>query len=76
LPHAFEIAKQAIISEKCVVVCLQATGESQTLELIKNEGQISDFFSTTNRVLQKDGFCLGGREGGSEILAMEKKNRG
>ena len=44
LPHAVKIAKQAIISEQCVVVSLQSTGESQTLKLIKNEGQISDIF--------------------------------
>ena len=49
---AVEIAKQALESEKCVVISLQSTGESQTLELNKEQGQISHLVSTAKRVLQ------------------------
>jgi hypothetical protein len=49
--NAVKIAKKAIASEKCVVINLQSTCESQTLELIKNGGHTKCDTEVTKRML-------------------------
>ncbi|KAI6213229.1 hypothetical protein M3Y94_00125800 [Aphelenchoides besseyi] len=46
------IAKQALQDGKCVVIGLQSTGEAQTLGVLGDAGEITDFVSTTKAVLQ------------------------
>jgi hypothetical protein len=42
------IAQEAIRQKKCVVIGLQSTGESQTIEAMDNmDGDLTDFVSTT-----------------------------
>uniref|UniRef100_A0A914DFZ9 Strawberry notch helicase C domain-containing protein n=1 Tax=Acrobeloides nanus TaxID=290746 RepID=A0A914DFZ9_9BILA len=46
------IAQEAIRQKKCVVIGLQSTGESQTIEAMDNmDGDLMDFVSTTKAVL-------------------------
>lgn len=50
--HAVNIAKKAVKNGKCVVIGVQSTGEAYTLEQIEKEGGgLSDFVSTTKRIL-------------------------
>ncbi|CAD5223444.1 unnamed protein product [Bursaphelenchus okinawaensis] len=46
------ISKKALEDGKCVVIGLQSTGEAQTLGVLGDAGEITDFVSTTKAVLQ------------------------
>uniref|UniRef100_A0A1I7S5S4 Protein strawberry notch homolog 1-like n=1 Tax=Bursaphelenchus xylophilus TaxID=6326 RepID=A0A1I7S5S4_BURXY len=46
------ITKKALEDGKCVVIGLQSTGEAQTLGVLGDAGEITDFVSTTKAVLQ------------------------
>uniref|UniRef100_A0A183BL61 Protein strawberry notch n=1 Tax=Globodera pallida TaxID=36090 RepID=A0A183BL61_GLOPA len=47
------IALEAIKSQKCVVIGLQSTGESQTLDFLdENGGDVTEFVSTAKAVIQ------------------------
>ena len=48
-----KIARAALDANKCVVIGLQSTGEAQTLGVLEDAGEISDFVSTTKAVLQQ-----------------------
>ena len=45
--HAVKVVSDAVKCGKCVVIGLQSTGEARTLEQIENEGEHSDFVSTS-----------------------------
>ena len=45
--HAVRLARDAVKTNRCVVIGLQSTGEARTLEqLDKEDGELSDFVST------------------------------
>lgn len=45
--HAINLSREALKNNKCVVIGLQSTGESKTLEQLEdNGGELSDFVST------------------------------
>lgn len=45
--HAVRLARDAVKTNRCVVIGLQSTGEARTLEqLEKEDGELSDFVST------------------------------
>lgn len=46
------IAMDAINCQKCVVVGLQSTGESQTLDFLEENGDVTEFVSTAKAVLR------------------------
>ncbi|KAI1293580.1 Protein strawberry notch -like protein 1 [Halotydeus destructor] len=51
--HAVQLSREALKSDKCVVIGLQSTGEAKTLEqLEENGGELSDFVSTAKAVFQ------------------------
>uniref|UniRef100_A0A914Y3P1 Uncharacterized protein n=1 Tax=Panagrolaimus superbus TaxID=310955 RepID=A0A914Y3P1_9BILA len=52
VPMCVEISKKALEQGKCVVIGLQATGESQTNEALgENEGELETFVSTPKQLL-------------------------
>ncbi|XP_018017597.1 protein strawberry notch homolog 1 isoform X2 [Hyalella azteca] len=51
--HTVRLARDACLSNRCVVIGLQSTGEARTLEqLEKDDGELSDFVSTAKGVLE------------------------
>ena len=47
MDHAVRLAREAVKTNRCVVIGLQSTGEARTLEqLEKEDGELSDFVST------------------------------
>ena len=50
--HVVDLTRNALHSNKCVVIGLQSTGEARTLEQLDEYGEISDFISTARGVLQ------------------------
>ena len=49
--HAVSLARDALKSDKCVVVGLQSTGEAKTLEALEDQGgELTDFVSTAKAV--------------------------
>ncbi|XP_050724416.1 protein strawberry notch-like isoform X2 [Eriocheir sinensis] len=51
--HAVRLARDAVKTNRCVVIGLQSTGEARTLEqLEKDDGELSDFVSTAKGVLE------------------------
>ena len=51
--HVVDLARNALHSSKCVVIGLQSTGESRTIEqLDEMNGELSEFVSTARGVLQ------------------------
>lgn len=45
--HAVRLAREAVKTNRCVVIGLQSTGEARTLEqLERDDGELSDFVST------------------------------
>jgi hypothetical protein len=51
--HVVDLARNALHSSKCVVIGLQSTGESRTIEqLDEMHGELSEFVSTARGVLQ------------------------
>ncbi|XP_071551704.1 protein strawberry notch homolog 1 isoform X1 [Panulirus ornatus] len=51
--HAVRLAREAVKTNRCVVIGLQSTGEARTLEqLEKDDGELSDFVSTAKGVLE------------------------
>ena len=52
VPRVVELAKQALSSNKCVVIGLQSTGEARTMEQLDEFGEINEFVSTARGVLQ------------------------
>lgn len=49
--HAVSLARDALKSDKCVVVGLQSTGEAKTLEALEEQGgELTDFVSTAKAV--------------------------
>lgn len=51
--HAVNLARDALKSDKCVVIGLQSTGEAKTLELLEESGgELTDFVSTAKAVFQ------------------------
>lgn len=45
--HAVRLSRDAVKTNRCVVIGLQSTGEARTLEqLEKDDGELSDFVST------------------------------
>ena len=47
-----KLTSEALNSEKCVVIGLQYTGESQTMGQVENETELQDFVSTSKGVLK------------------------
>ncbi|KAH7729381.1 protein F20H11.2 [Aphelenchoides avenae] len=65
------IAMHAIAQNKCVVIGLQSTGESQTLQQLEDGEDLDDFVSTSKAVLQnliEKHFPTGERKLGGDIL--------
>ncbi|XP_042225091.1 protein strawberry notch homolog 1-like isoform X1 [Homarus americanus] len=51
--HAVRLAREAVKTNRCVVIGLQSTGEARTLEqLERDDGELSDFVSTAKGVLE------------------------
>ncbi|XP_066942109.1 protein strawberry notch homolog 1 isoform X2 [Macrobrachium rosenbergii] len=51
--HAVRLAREAVKTNRCVVIGLQSTGEARTLEqLEKDDGELSDFVSTAKGVFE------------------------
>lgn len=51
--HAVNLSRDALKSDKCVVIGLQSTGEAKTLELLEESGgELNDFVSTAKAVFQ------------------------
>ncbi|XP_076040208.1 protein strawberry notch isoform X2 [Oratosquilla oratoria] len=51
--HAVRVSRDAVKTNRCVVIGLQSTGEARTLEqLEKDDGELSDFVSTAKGVLE------------------------
>lgn len=51
--HAVRLAREAVKTNRCVVIGLQSTGEARTIEqLEKDDGELSDFVSTARGVLE------------------------
>ncbi|KAK3855126.1 hypothetical protein Pcinc_038450 [Petrolisthes cinctipes] len=51
--HAVRLAREAVKTNRCVVIGLQSTGEARTLEQLEREdGELSDFVSTAKGVLE------------------------
>lgn len=46
------IALDAIKDQKCVVIGLQSTGESHTLDFLEENGDVTEFVSTAKAVVQ------------------------
>ena len=45
--HAVRLAREAVKTNRCVVIGLQSTGEARTMEqLERDDGELSDFVST------------------------------
>ncbi|OQR69151.1 Protein strawberry notch-like [Tropilaelaps mercedesae] len=53
VPYVVKVARDAIRDGKCVVIGLQSTGESRTLEQLEEQGgELTDFVSTARGVFQ------------------------
>ncbi|XP_045618673.1 protein strawberry notch homolog 1 isoform X2 [Procambarus clarkii] len=51
--HAVRLAREAVKTNRCVVIGLQSTGEARTLEqLERDDGELSDFVSTAKGVME------------------------
>lgn len=51
--HAVNLARDALKSDKCVVIGLQSTGEAKTVEQLEESGgELTDFVSTAKAVFQ------------------------
>lgn len=53
------LARDAVKTNRCVVIGLQSTGEARTLEqLEKDDGELSDFVSTAKGLKTAGFMCL------------------
>lgn len=52
VPMVIQMAKQALSDGKSVVIGLQSTGESKTLEALQDDGDITDFVSTARATFE------------------------
>lgn len=51
MDHAVRLAREAVKTNRCVVIGLQSTGEARTIEqLEKDDGELSDFVSTARGI--------------------------
>lgn len=45
--HAVQMAEKAVKDGKCVVICLQSTGEKHTNEAMAENGDLNEFLSVS-----------------------------
>lgn len=59
MDHAVRLARDAVKTNRCVVIGLQSTGEARTLEqLDREDGELSDFVSTAKGKMKRSLYRL------------------